>query len=100
MAMQAIVQNGMEVLQATAMEGIDEVLLTPSLSKLGIHLITVCDLKEEVRSRNSSIRHPSELLDLLILENRKEQECQLMGLGHSLEIPFFIPSSFRLLYVF
>lgn len=72
MAVQAVVQNGMEVLQAAAMEGIDEVLLTPGLSKLGIHLITICDLKEEIRRRNSSTRHPRELLDLLILEKRNK----------------------------
>lgn len=44
-AVQAVVQNGMEVLKAATVEGIDEVPLTLGLGKLGIHLITIHDLK-------------------------------------------------------
>lgn len=80
MAVQAVVQDGMEVLKAAPMEGIDEVPLSLGLSKLGVHLITIHDLKEVVRSRNCSPRHPRELLDLLVLKNRKEQECWFVGL--------------------
>lgn len=75
MAMQAVVQYGMEVLEAAPVEGVDEVPLSLGLSKLGIHLIRIHDLKEVVGSRNSSPRHPCEFLDLLILKNRKEFKC-------------------------
>lgn len=84
MAVQAVVQDGVEVLQAAPVEGIDEVPLSPGLGKLGIHLIAVHDLKEVVRHRNHSPRHPCEFLDLLVLKHRKEHECWLMGLHYSL----------------
>lgn len=71
MAVQAIVKYGMEVLQAAPMEGIDEVPLPLGLSKLGIHLIAIHDLKEVVWSRNRSPRQPCEFLDLLVLKNRR-----------------------------
>lgn len=45
MAVQAVVQNGMEVLEAATVEGVDQVPLTLGLGKLGIHLITIHDLK-------------------------------------------------------
>lgn len=80
MAVQAVVQDGVEVLQATPMEGVDEVPLPLGLSKLGIHLIAVHDLKEVVGRRNCSPRHPREFLDLLVLKHRKEHKCWLMGL--------------------
>lgn len=100
MAVQAVVQNGMEVLQAAAMEGIDEVLLTPGLSKLGIHLITICDLKEEIRRRNSSTRHPCELLDLLILEKRNKNVSSWGWAIHwksSLSHPFILQTALCIL---
>lgn len=91
MAVQAAVQYGMEVLQAAPVEGVDEVPLSLGLSKLGIHLIGVHDLKEVVRSRNSGPRHPCEFLDLLVLKNRKEYKCWFMELDYSLEILLTVP---------
>lgn len=85
-AVQAVVQDGMEVLQAAPMEGVDKVPLSLGLSKLGVHLIAVHDLKEVVWSRNRSPRHPCEFLDLLVLKNRKEYQCWFMWLDYSLEI--------------
>lgn len=98
--MQAVVQDGMEVLQAAPMEGVDEVPLSPGLSKLGIGLITIHDLKEVVGSGNRSPRHPCEFLDLLVLKKRKEQKCWFMGLDDSLDILLTVPYSFLWLYVF
>lgn len=92
MAVQAVVQDGMEVLQAAPMEGIDKVSLSLGLSKLGVHLITVHDLKEVVWSRNCSPRHPCEILDLLVLKNGKEYQCWFMWLDYSLEILLPVPS--------
>lgn len=71
MAVQAVVQYGMEVLEAAPVEGIDEVPLSLGLSKLGIHLIAIHDLKEVVRSRNHSPRHACEFLDLLVLKKQE-----------------------------
>lgn len=78
MAVQAVVQYGMEVLEAAPVEGIDEVPLSLGLGKLGIHLIAIHNLKEVVRSRNHSPRHACEFLDLLVLKNGKEYECWYM----------------------
>lgn len=100
MAVQAVVQYGMEVLEAAPVEGIDEVPLSLGLGKLGIHLIAVHDLKEVVWSRNHSPRHPCEFLDLLVLKTRKEYECWFMRLDYSPEILRTVLSSFTLLYVF
>lgn len=44
-AVQAVVQNGMEVLEAATVKGIDEVPLTLGLGKLGIQLIAIHYLK-------------------------------------------------------
>ena len=91
MAVQAVVQYGMEVLEAAPMEGVDEVPLSLGLGKLGIHLIAIHDLKEVVRSRNRSPRHPCEFLDLLVLKIRKEYKCWFMRLDCSLEILLTVP---------
>lgn len=91
MAVQAVVQDGMEVLQAAPMKGVDKVLLSLGLSKLGVHLITVHDLKEVVWSRNRSPRHPCEFLDLFVLKNRKEYQCWFMWSDYSLEILLPVP---------
>lgn len=70
MAVQTIVKDGMEVLKAAPVEGVNEVPLSLGLGKLCVHLIAIHDLKEVVWSRNCSPRHPRELLDLLVLKNR------------------------------
>lgn len=44
-AVQTVVQNGMEVLEAATVKGIDEVPLTLGLGKLGIQLIAIHYLK-------------------------------------------------------
>lgn len=93
-AVQAVVQDGMEVLQAAPMEGVDKVPLSLGLSKLGVHLITVHDLKEVVWSRNCSPRHPCEFLDLLVLKKQEGISMLVYVLDYSLEILLPVPYVF------
>lgn len=69
--MQAVVDDGMEVLQAAAVEGVDELSLPFGLIKLGVGWVEVLDFKQEVRCRHRCVRGPGQLLDLFKLENMK-----------------------------
>lgn len=48
MAVQPVVNDGVEVLQAAPVECIEDVSFSPGLLKPGVHLIAVLQLKQEV----------------------------------------------------
>lgn len=71
MAVQPIVDDGMEVFQAATMEGVDQVPFSFGLIKFGVGRVEVFNFKQEVRGRDRCVRGTSQLLDLFKLENMK-----------------------------
>lgn len=67
MALQPVVHDGMEVLQAAPVEGIDEVSPRLSILKFGIHFFAVGDFKQEVWHRDRRVGSSRQFLDFLIL---------------------------------
>ena len=71
-AVQAIVDDGMEVFQAAPVEGVDEVALSFGLIEPGVGWVGVLNFKQEVRHGDRRGRGTSQLLDLFKLENTQE----------------------------
>lgn len=73
-AVQAIVDDGVEVLQAAAVEGIDQVSFSFGLIKSGVGRVKVLDFKQEVRGGDRCSRGACQLLDLFELENTRGKQ--------------------------
>lgn len=76
MTVQPIVNDRVKVLQAAPVERIEDVSACPRLLKPGIHVITVLQLKQEVRHRRRNPFIFRQVTKICVLVEIKETHCK------------------------
>lgn len=76
MTVQPIVNDRVKVLQAAPVERIEDVSACPRLLKPGIHVITVLQLKQEVRHRRRNPFIFRQVTKICVLVEIKEKHCK------------------------